>query len=445
MSICHQTCAQLCCHSGGCAKVNVDFLYAYLKIKYDSCRLSSHPPSTEAAALRFGGARTIIALGHSGIDADRRIAAECPLVDLVVGAHSNTFMWNGAAPSTETPLSPYPLVVEQPASGKRVPVVQAFAYGKYVGVLNVSIAANGSLVAFAGQPLLMDGSVPQDAETLALLDSYRPSIEAFAQQHLGETAVPLSDGRRNAETPLGNLVCDAMVHAHVQQVYNGTSQQQSTGGAGGWIDGAVAVCNSGAIEPMSKHLRQLSMADVYQALPYDNLIAGVWLRGAELRELLELSARNYDTANSGGFLQVSGVRVVYDVRRPRGERVHEVRVLCANCTVPRYEALRADGEYLVLVPDVVRLGMDGYEMMLGRQFQLHGDGVAEAVRKYVLQRQVVYPAVEGRIRFAGDAGEADVGLRVEMNDDAPTAGADCEWISVWLVLAALIALSYNSQ
>lgn len=86
----------------------------------------------ESEKLDAQGVKIIIALGHSGFLIDQKIAKEVPLVDAVVGGHTNTFLWNGPAPDSETVEDPYPKVIIQ-ESGKRVPVVQAFAYTKYLG------------------------------------------------------------------------------------------------------------------------------------------------------------------------------------------------------------------------------------------------------------------------------------------------------------------------
>lgn len=39
----------------------------------------------------------IIAIGHSGIDMDKKIAREVDGIDIVVGGHSNTFLFTGNA------------------------------------------------------------------------------------------------------------------------------------------------------------------------------------------------------------------------------------------------------------------------------------------------------------------------------------------------------------
>lgn len=43
--------------------------------------------SDEAAKLKAQGVNIIIALGHSGLEKDKEIAAECPDIDLVIGGH----------------------------------------------------------------------------------------------------------------------------------------------------------------------------------------------------------------------------------------------------------------------------------------------------------------------------------------------------------------------
>lgn len=69
---------------------------------------------------------------------DKIVARDCPDVDVVVGGHTNTFLYNGQSPSIENIQGPYPVVITQ-ANGKKVPVVQAYAYTKYMGVLQLTV------------------------------------------------------------------------------------------------------------------------------------------------------------------------------------------------------------------------------------------------------------------------------------------------------------------
>ena len=49
----------------------------------------------EAAKLKSQGINKIIAVGHAGIDIDIKIAQNVDDVDVVVGGHSNTFLYTG--------------------------------------------------------------------------------------------------------------------------------------------------------------------------------------------------------------------------------------------------------------------------------------------------------------------------------------------------------------
>lgn len=69
----------------------------------------------------------------------------------------------GSPPSSEVPAGSYPFMVTSEA-GRRVPVVQAYAFGKYLGYLKVTFDAAGDVVAATGNPILLDGSVTQGQE-----------------------------------------------------------------------------------------------------------------------------------------------------------------------------------------------------------------------------------------------------------------------------------------
>ena len=48
----------------------------------------------EAEIMKRDGVNIIIALGHSGYDVDKKIAKEVAHVSLVIGGHTNTFLYN---------------------------------------------------------------------------------------------------------------------------------------------------------------------------------------------------------------------------------------------------------------------------------------------------------------------------------------------------------------
>jgi 5'-nucleotidase len=51
--------------------------------------------TAEARRLKNQGVNILIALGHSGFDMDKQIAEQVDDIDLVIGGHTNTFLYNG--------------------------------------------------------------------------------------------------------------------------------------------------------------------------------------------------------------------------------------------------------------------------------------------------------------------------------------------------------------
>lgn len=66
----------------------------------------------------------------------------------------------GNPPSTEVAAGEYPLRVTS-NDGREVPVVQAYAFGKYLGYLKVTFDEAGNVIKTVGNPILMDSSIPQ--------------------------------------------------------------------------------------------------------------------------------------------------------------------------------------------------------------------------------------------------------------------------------------------
>ncbi len=98
----------------------------------------------DVAALEAEGVTKIIALTHVGYTRDKEIAAAVPGIDAVVGGHSHTLL----SASDPKRSGPYPTWVTR-GDGDLVPVVQAYAYSKYVGHLELTFDDAGKLV-YAG-------------------------------------------------------------------------------------------------------------------------------------------------------------------------------------------------------------------------------------------------------------------------------------------------------
>uniref|UniRef100_A0A8C7LP92 5'-nucleotidase n=1 Tax=Oncorhynchus mykiss TaxID=8022 RepID=A0A8C7LP92_ONCMY len=340
------------------------------------------------------GVNKIIALGHSGFVTDKEIARRVKGVDVVIGGHSNTFLYNGEKPSSEVPAGPYPVMVKS-EDGRDVPVVQAFAFGKYLGYLKVTFDEAGNVVQSTGNPILLDSSVPEDPSILADVNKWKKALANYSSQYVGETLVYLNgtfEECRFRECNLGNLICDAMVHHNIK--YADELQ---------WNHVSSCIVQGGSIRSsIDERSRNgsITMEDLIAVLPFGGTYDLVQLKGSTLRKAFEHSVRRYG-GNTGEFLQVSGFHVEYDMSRPPGERARSISVLCTNCRVPVYEPLDNSRLYKVVLPSYLVEGGDGFSMIKEEKLKHDsGDMDISVVASYITERKKVHPAVEGRIKIS---------------------------------------------
>lgn len=353
----------------------------------------------EARRLRREeGVDIIIALGHAGFAKDQQMAAEVEEVDVVVGGHTNTFLYSGKDPSTEEKMGDYPSVVTQ-SSGRRVPVVQAYAFGKYLGKLQLSFDDRGEVVSWSGNPILLDGSIPQDESILKELVPYRQQLEDKMKQQIGRTFVFLDGNRQSCrlrECNLGNLETDAIVHENAK--YPDDLK---------WAHTSLAVQNGGGIRASVSQMENngsITMEDVLAVAPFQNTIDIVELRGRHIKEMFEHSVRKYDTTGMsapGGFLQVSGFVVVYDINLPPGSRVVRLQARCLECAVPGMTDVQADEVYKVAMPSFLANGGDGYSVIKENKINHHLTGLldSDVYVNYLSQMSPIYQGTENRILF----------------------------------------------
>ena len=68
-----------------------------------------------------------------------------------------------------------------------VPVVQAYAYSKYVGELTVEFDSKGRVLFAEGDTEVMDASVTPDAEMAARVAELAAPIEDLKKTHVGSS------------------------------------------------------------------------------------------------------------------------------------------------------------------------------------------------------------------------------------------------------------------
>ncbi|KAL7381533.1 hypothetical protein ABVT39_007402 [Epinephelus coioides] len=346
----------------------------------------------QVVELQKQGVNKIIALGHSGIDVDKEIAKKVSGVDLVIGGHSDTFLYTGSPPSTEVPAGPYPLMV-QSDDRRQVPVVQAYAFGKYLGYLKVTFDNAGNVVNVTGNPILLDSSIPQDPEVLADVEEWKKGLANYSTQVVGNTLVFLNASReecRFGECNIGNLICDAMVDNNIR--FSDSVQ---------WNHVSASIFNAGGIrKSIDERTRNgsITMEDVIAVLPFGGTMDLLELKGSTLFKIFEHSLKRYGQSK-GEFLQVSGIQFEFDPSKPEGNRVMSLSILCVQCRVPRYEPVQPETVYKVVMPSFIAQGGDRYSMIPDERLN-HDTGNLDiaVLSEYIMKNQKLYTPLQGRIK-----------------------------------------------
>jgi 5'-nucleotidase/UDP-sugar diphosphatase len=328
------------------------------------------------------GVNKIVVLSHLGYGEDLKLARRLVGAQVIVGGHSHTLL--GSFPHKElAPAGPYPTVVKNP-EGKDVLVVQAWEWGKVVGLLEVTFTPTGELLAYKGEALLMTPEVsPEDFFAKEALLAYAQPVMALMGQVIAEAKVDLVGERaivRKRESNLGNLIADGMVW--------------KTRGAGVQI----ALQNGGGIRA-SIPRGPITVGKVYEVLPFGNTLVVMDLKGKEILAALENGVSQWEQG-AGRFLQVSGLRYAFDLARPAGSRVVRVEVRTERGFVP----LDLEATYRVVVNSFIAAGGDGFTVLRDAKGYRVDTGFADAetLMEYLQERKVVEAQLEGRIEVLNE-------------------------------------------
>ncbi|MFS4582986.1 bifunctional metallophosphatase/5'-nucleotidase [Phaeobacter sp. C3_T13_0] len=325
-------------------------------------------PTVDAAqaeidALEADGVNKIILLTHVGLSEDMRLAEALSGVDLIIGGHSHTLLSNTA----ERAAGPYPTMVNS------VPIVQAYAYSKYLGELNVTFDDAGVVTEIVGEPILLDASVTEDATAVARVAELAKPLEELRNKVVTTINEPLGGDRavcRAQECSMGTLITDAMLARVADQGIQ------------------VAIQNGGGIRA-SIDAGEVTMGEVLTVLPFQNTLSTFEVSGATLVAALENGVSKLEEG-AGRFPQVAGMTYTLDASQPAGSRISDVMVAGAP--------IEMDTVYGVVSNNYVRNGGDGYKMFRDAANAYDfGPDLADVTAEYLAENAPYKPYTDGRI------------------------------------------------
>ena len=136
--------------------------------------------------------------------------------------------------------------------------------------------------------------------------------------------------------------------------------------------------------------------------PFSNTFDAISIKGRHLREALEHSVSKFThegkNLGGGGFMQVSGARLVYDVTREVGNRLVSAEVRCEDCEGDKMETLEDDKVYNIVTFDYLLNGGAGYSMLKENiESRVTGKLNREVIREVMETSSPVSARLEGRI------------------------------------------------
>ena len=320
----------------------------------------------DVAALEAQGINKIIALTHVGVTKDMEIAAQVAGLDAVVGGHSHTKFSN-----TEEGAMAYPSMVGD------VPVVQAYAYSKYVGHLTLTFDDAGNVTSASGDTILLDASVAEDPAIVARVAELAGPIEEMKTRVVAGSSEAINGDRavcRAMECPMGNLVADAMLDRVKDQGIE------------------IAIQNGGGLRA-SIDAGTVTMGEVITVLPFQNTLSTFHVSGETLIAALENGVSQMEEG-AGRFPQVSGMSFTVDPGAEAGSRISDVMVGGAPIDPAR--------TYGVVSNNYVRNGGDGYKMFRDAQNAYDfGPDLADVTAEYMAASGDYVPYTDGRIKIMG--------------------------------------------
>jgi 5'-nucleotidase len=327
-------------------------------------------------ALTEQGVDIVIALTHVGLPADIRIAEAVTGIDVIVGGHSHTYL------SQDDPDrdGPYPTFISNP-DGMMVPIVQAYAYSKYLGHLEVTFDDAGEVLYAEGNTMLLDASVTPDEGIAARVAELAGPIEEMMGEVVGETVEFIEGDRsvcRAMECSMGNLVADAMLDRVADQGIQ------------------IAIANGGGLRA-SIDAGEVTMGEVFTVLPFQNTLATFQLSGADVLAALENGVSQVEEG-AGRFPQVSGLRFVWNPSAEPGSRIVSAEVDMDGT----WTAIDPEATYGVVSNNFMRGGGDGYSVFATNAMNAYdfGPGLEEVAATYITANSPYTPYTDGRISTA---------------------------------------------
>jgi 5'-nucleotidase/UDP-sugar diphosphatase len=345
------------------------------------------PVKKHVRELQKQGATFVLMLSHVGLDNkqyvdDKKIAAAVKGIGAVVGGHSHTMMDKAFIEPTNKAV-----------------IVQAGSNGRWIGSLTLWFDGKN------GMPLdedkngtidfqykLIELSKQPGAHKLAdeLKSKYWDPVQSQLEEVVGHADIGLYRKFYKSESQLGNLLADAMLDA-----------------------APGAVCAISATSELRGDIRrgEVRNKDIFETVPFDNEVVKTKVGGFLIKEVL-------DSVFGDGrrFVNVAGMEVLVDSRKPEGQRV--VSITIAG------KPLDENAQYELATTDFIVQGKGGFKQFQKPPYTKTGVSNRDALAKRIKKLGTVVADSIPMRRIRDAALEEEIGrvkrtFSTEMTSQAP--------------------------
>lgn len=277
-------------------------------------------------------------------DEDIRLCGEVEGIDVFVGGHAHR--------GIEKPFV-------HPKTGTLI--VQTYGYGTRLGYLKLRVR-DKKIVAHEGELLkVWSDRLAPDPVVAAKMKRYNEQVAGEIGEVIGRSKVRLVRDYRK-ESPLGSFVADVL---------------RERSGAD------IGLTNAGGLRADLPE-GNVTKGNVLDALPFVNSLVVFEMTGTEIREVLEQSL-----SLERGMAQVSGLRAVYDMKRPVGNRLVELQI--------NGKPVEDGRVYRVATNSFLGQGGDLYQTFLRLKVISEEKLLSEIVIDYLRKHKVIEPPKMGRL------------------------------------------------
>ncbi len=248
---------------------------------------------------QYGAEPVVVCLSHSGTSGgqgeDYELAQKVPGIDVIVSGHTHT-------------------ALRQPIQVNDTWIVSADEYGRYLGVLKLSLSNSGDIALTDYELIPVDAGVQDDPEMAALVEEYKSAVE---EDYLSDYGMSFDQVLVNNPYKFDTVgeVYATQHESTLCNIFSDAYKWAAEKALGEEID--VAVTASGVIRE-SLPVGAVTVSDVFNAASLgvgtEGELVAVYVTGKDLRNALEVDA-SVQPLMKAAQLFASGVEYSFNTNR----------------------------------------------------------------------------------------------------------------------------------